>query len=374
MNLIEDTWTRRSVIWLSGVRRAGKTYLCHSLGDVDYFDCELPRTRQALGDPQAFLDDHKGRRVVIDEIHRLDRPSELLKIAADYYPNTKVIATGSSTLGASAKFKDTLAGRKSEIWLTPMILADLDDFGQTDLAYRFLRGGLPPFFLDPELPEREFQEWVDAYWAKDIQQLFRLERRQSFAKFAELLMVHSGGIFEATRYATACEVSRGTISNYLAVMEATFLAHVIRPFSSHRPSEIVLAPKVYSFDTGFVCYHRGITDLRNEDFGMLWEHFVLNELQARLQTRDIHYWRDKRGHEVDFVLARRNRPPTAIECKWTAGSFDPTSLRAFRRHYPEGESFVVAHDTPDAYSRDYDGIKVRFVDLPTLIEAVSRVG
>jgi len=30
--------------------------------------------------------------------------------------------------------------------------------------------------------------WLDAYWSKDIQTLFRLERRASFQKFFELLL------------------------------------------------------------------------------------------------------------------------------------------------------------------------------------------
>ena len=47
-----------------------------------------------------------------------------------------------------------------------MIESDLADFGNQDLAHRLLRGGLPPFFLAAELPERDFQEWLDAYWAK----------------------------------------------------------------------------------------------------------------------------------------------------------------------------------------------------------------
>jgi predicted AAA+ superfamily ATPase len=189
-----------------------------------------------MEDHQAFLEDRKGSRVVLDEVHRLDNPSELLKIAADHYPDVRILATGSSTLGSSAKFRDTLAGRKAELWLTPMIGADLVDFAQTDLEHRFLHGGLPPFFLENDLPEREFQEWMDAYWAKDIQELFRLERRYSFQKFAELLMTQSGGVFEATRFARPCEVSRTTISNYLAVLEATFVVHVLRPFSTHRPN------------------------------------------------------------------------------------------------------------------------------------------
>jgi predicted AAA+ superfamily ATPase len=168
-------------------------FLTQSLGDVEYFDCELPRVRRMIDDPEGFLQDNRGRRIVLDEIHRLERPSEILKIAADHFPDTRILATGSSTLGASAKFRDTLAGRKEELWLTPMTTDDLEDFGGTDLHHRLLHGGLPPFFLAKVLPEKDFQEWMDAYWAKDIQELFRLERRQSLKKFAELLMAQSGG-------------------------------------------------------------------------------------------------------------------------------------------------------------------------------------
>ena len=166
----------------------------------------------------------------------------------DYYFGRRIIATGSSTLSASSKFRDTLAGRKQDIWLTPMCLPDLADAKQPNFKHRFLRGGLPPFFLVEEVEERDFQEWIDAYWAKDIQELFRLERRDSFQKFSELVLAQSGGIFEATRLAGPCEVSRPTITNYLRVLEATFVAHIVRPFSTRKPTEIVSAPKVYGFD------------------------------------------------------------------------------------------------------------------------------
>ena len=125
LNKIAEGLQKRSVLWLSGVRRVGKTVLCKSLPNIEYFDCELPRVRKMMEDPQSFLDDLKGRTVVMDEVHRLANPSEVLKIAADHFPETKIVATGSSTLGASAKFKDTLSGRKYELWLTPMITEDL---------------------------------------------------------------------------------------------------------------------------------------------------------------------------------------------------------------------------------------------------------
>jgi len=372
IDLIEQAWRKRSIVWLAGVRRVGKTYLCRSLPETEYFDCELPRIRRMMQDPEGFLDDLRDKRIVLDEIHRLDNPSELLKIAADHYPDTRIIATGSSTLSASIKFKDTLAGRKRDLWLTPMCLRDLTDAKHTNLRHRLLRGGLPRFFLAEEMEERDFQEWMDAYWAKDIQELFRLERRDSFQKFTELILTQSGGIFEANKFAGPCAVSRPTIANYLRTLEATFVAHVIRPFSSRRPTEIVSAPKVYGFDTGFVCYCRGWQELRKEDLGILWEHFVLNEIMARLQTREIGYWRDKRGHEIDFVLAGRRKNPLAIECKWSADKFDPVNLEAFRRQHPAGDNVVLAEDVKQPFSRNYGTLKVRFEGLGPFIDGLVQ--
>ncbi len=370
--LLEKAWKRRSVLWLHGVRRAGKTVLCQSLPHVEYFDCELPSTRRMMGDPESFLDGLRGKRAVLDEIHRLDNPSELLKIAADHYRDVHLIATGSSTLGASRRFRDTLTGRKHDVWLTPMCLADLADAKIMNLEHRLLRGGLPSFLLEREVEEREFQEWMDSYWAKDIQEMFRLERRDSFQKLNEMVLAQSGGIFEATRFAGPCEVSRNTVANYLRVLEATFVAHVIRPFSARKQSEIVSAPKVYGFDTGFVCLYRGWRELRKDDLGNLWEHFVLNEIMARTQARDVYYWRDKRGHEIDFVLVARGGNPTAIECKWSANGFDSANLEAFRKHHPLGENVVLAADVKAPYGRNYGSLKVRFELLEPFASRLAK--
>ena len=60
------------------MRRAGKTVLSKSLSRIEYFDCELPRIRRMMDDPEAFLNDQNGKRIVLDEIHRLKEPSQLL--------------------------------------------------------------------------------------------------------------------------------------------------------------------------------------------------------------------------------------------------------------------------------------------------------
>lgn len=368
---IESAWKSRSIIWLTGVRRTGKTCLAQSLENVLYFDCELPSVRRMLEDPETFLDQHKGKRIVLDEIHRLQNPSELLKIGADHFPTVKIIATGSSTLGASAKFKDTLTGRKTVVHLTPMILEDVRSFLLKDISKRLLNGGLPPFSVQEKLSGHEVQEWVESYWAKDIQELFRVERRSSFMKFFELLMVQSSGIFDATRFSRDCGISHTSIHNYLAIFEETYVATVVRPYSTHKQTEIVAAPKVYGFDTGFVGCYKEWTALNDDNKGILWEHLVLNEIGARLPAKKVLYWRDKQHHEIDFVI-KSKETVIAIECKWKADAFDPGNMLIFRNRYPRGLNFVITTDTHAHYRRKFKNVTMEFVGLSDAIERLSE--
>ena len=73
--------------------------------------------------------------------------------------------------------------------------------------------------------------------------------------------------------------------------------------------------RLYAFDTGFVSHARGWNPLRPDDCGLLWEHLVLEHLQAFLPGLPLHYWRNKTGREVDFVIVRNRDQVDAIECK-----------------------------------------------------------
>ena len=70
--------------------------------------------------------------------------------------------------------------------------------------------------------------------------------------------------------------------------------------SHHDPMEITNA-RTLRFDTGFVSFVRGWDPLRPEDLGLLWEHLVLEHLQAHSRDFPVRYWRDRNGREVDFT-------------------------------------------------------------------------
>lgn len=370
---IEQAWRERPVLWLTGVRRVGKTTLVRELADTAYFDCELPRVRRQIEeDPEGFFAQARAPRLIFDEVHRVDQPSELLKIAADHFPNLRVLATGSSTLSASYRFRDTLAGRKRQLHLLPVLYRELPAFG-ADLKTRMFHGGLPENLVSETFPEKDFVEWMDAFWARDIQELFRLEKRTAFMRLLELLLVQSGQLCELNSMTSACGASRQTLTNYLNVLEVTGAVTVLRPFSSNPRKEIVSMPKVYGFDTGFVCHTRGWRDLRHEDCGLLWEHLVLDELRVAFGQDALFYWRDKRKREIDFILARRGEAPVAIECKWKLKSARETHFPAFQALYPDARQILVTSDGGEPFmNRKHNRIETGLLHLDKAIDLKTQ--
>lgn len=341
---LQPTDLRRPVVWLSGVRRVGKTTLTRMIPDAVYMNCDLPSVVRALEDPELFLGDRRpGTVLVLDEVHRLDDPSRLLKIAADEYPHLRVLATGSSTLAATRKFRDSLTGRKQTVHLCPVLWEECaETFGVTDLDRRLLHGGLP----EPLLAERKvsefFSEWIDSFYARDILELFGIRSRQGFLALFRLLLRQSGGQIDYNRLAGLSELSRPTVKSHIEAMRAAHAVHLLPPFHGRGRREIVSRPKCYMFDTGFVTFERGWESIRDDDRGLLWEHLVLDTLRSRCPDEDIFYWRDKSRREVDFVVRRGQGRVDVVECKVNPDRLDTTAIETFRGLYPEGENFIVS--------------------------------
>jgi len=127
--------------------------------------------------------------------------------------------------------------------------------------------------------------------------------------------------------------------------------------------------RVYGFDTGFVCHARGWRSLRQEDLGGLWEHLVLDELRAHFEPGEIHYWRNKQKHQLDFVVAQRGCPPVAIECKWKLKAAELGNFQSFRKLYPDAKLVIIATDgARPRHNRNNDTIEAGLGHLPAAVE------
>ena len=344
LNRIQQAWNKRSIVWLSGVRRVGKTTMTRMLPDAVYMNCDLPSTLRALDDPELFLDSQaQGCVLIFDEVHHLDDPSRLLKIAADEYPQLKVLATGSSTLAATRKFRDSLTGRKQAIHLCPVLWEECaEPFGVSDLDCRLLHGGLPEMLLAERKDPEFFNEWIDSFYARDILELFGIRNRQGFLMLFRLLLRQSGGQLDYSQLANLSELSRPTVKTHIEAMQIAHAVHLLRPFHGGGKREIVSRPKCYAFDTGFVTFEKGWDSIRDDDRGLLWEHLVLDELRTRFQDEDIFYWQDKSRREVDYVIRHGRNRVDVVECKINPDKLNVAPINAFRELYPQGDNYIVS--------------------------------
>lgn len=360
LDRIAREWQERSVVWLSGVRRTGKSTLIEALpGQTLLLDCDDPAVESRVKDPMRFFRSVKADTVAFDEIHQLKDPARLLKIGADRFPKLKILATGSSTLWATRKFSDSLTDRKRTVHLPPVLWSELPLF-DASIEKRLYRGGLPgPLLQEGEAKDRAFyREWLDSFFARDVQRLFAFRDFEKFNSVFEYVLRTSGGQFEITKAASTLGLGRATVDAHLDALRIMLAATLVRPFHGGGVKELTKMPKIYAFDTGFVSFARAWSPLRPADYGLLWEHVVLEQLQGFRPDATIQYWRDAEGREIDFVIPGNRGAVDAIECKWSVDDFEAKTLRLFRSYYPKGRNFLITPQLGESYTKAYGDLEV----------------
>ncbi len=362
---IEQAWQKRPVVWLSGVRRVGKTTLSKMFTTATYMNCDLPSVVRRLSDPESFYDSlDKQTTIVFDEVHRVKNPSMLLKIAADNYPHLKTLATGSSTLSATQKFRDSLTGRKIMIYLPPVLWDECQDvFSVKNLDHRLLYGGLPEPLLAAKKDAAFFSEWIDSFYARDIQELFGIRNRIGFIKLLHLLLRQSSGLIDYSNLAKLSDLSRPTVKAHIEAMTTAHAIYLLPPFFGGSRREIIRRPKCYAFDTGFVTFIKGWDSIREDDRGLLWEHLVLDAVRTAVHDANLFYWRDKSGREIDFIIKGANQRIHTLECKMNPDDFNPKSLSHFRSLYPNGNNYVACPYITTSYKHRFKELIVNFCSI-----------
>ncbi len=98
---------------------------------------------------------------------------------------------------------------------------------------------------------------------------------------------------------------------------------IVPPFYENLGKRLVKSPKVYFADSGLACHLLGIdapAELAKSPFlAALFEGFIASEIvKAQLHAggrRELYYFRDEQGLEVDFMGPGRGGGLTLVECK-----------------------------------------------------------
>ncbi|MGD9591134.1 MAG: ATP-binding protein [Candidatus Berkiella sp.] len=330
------------VVAIIGARQCGKTTLSKLLKpDWTYIDLEKPSDFNRIErDPEFFFQQYP-KHVIIDEAQLSPKIFEVLRSVIDESRKTtgRFILTSSSSPELLKKISETLAGRIAtielgtfkanelkgqplsafyEIFQKPITSQALENLPKPSLTLEDIRdawinGGYP----EPNLKKSHefFLQWMENYEAtyiyRDIARLYPKLNKTAYQRFLTMLCKLSGTILNKSEIARALEVSEGSIREYFAIAEGTFLWRSVSSYENSVSKSIVKMPKGYVRDSGLLHTLLNITSesaLYNDPIvGNSFESFVIEEiikgLQATMLTHwSYHYYRTRSGAEVDLIL------------------------------------------------------------------------
>jgi predicted AAA+ superfamily ATPase len=304
---------------VTGPRRAGKTTLLRRLfPKARYVLLEDPDIQGRIrNDPRTFLEELHPP-VIFDEIQNAPELLNYVRTLVDAVPRRmgQWLFTGSQEAPLMKGISESMAGRAAILQLLPF---SVSEYPKANL----LHGGFPEVVARPKSRGLWFASYLQTYLERDVRAITNVRDLVTFRRFLALLASRHGQILNKTDLAAPLGVSVTTVSEWLQILEVTNQIIVVPPYFENLGKRLIKSPKIYWGDPGLACYLLGIAseaELRRSPFlGRLFEGFVAAEIlksQANRGLRkELYYFRDQQGLEVDFLAPRPNSGVWLIECK-----------------------------------------------------------
>jgi len=245
----------------------------------------------------------KGRPVIIDEIQKLpillDEIHDLIESEGLIF-----ILTGSSPRKLKRGEANLLGGRARMKQLYPLTYKELTDF---DLIRALNYGTIPSIYLSDE-PEEDLFAYCGVYLQEEIQAEGISRKIVNFSRFLRSAATMNGQELNFENIAGDLNLPARTVREYFLILSDTLVGNIIEPFKKTVKRKAVSRSKFYFFDIGVanILANRFQIKAGSALFGAAFEHLVLNEITAWLSytgdRRTVTFWRDRQGHEVDFII------------------------------------------------------------------------
>jgi predicted AAA+ superfamily ATPase len=304
---------------LTGPRRAGKTYLLqHEVPGASYHLLEDPATVARLrADPAGFLDEVK-LPAILDEVQNVPEVFAHVRARIDREPRRvgRWILTGSQDSALMRGVTESMAGRAAVLQLLPLATTESP-------RVTLLRGGFPEVVARPRAASLWFSSYVQTYLERDVRAVTQVHDLATFRRFFALVASRHGQVLNKTDLAAPLGMSVPSVGRWLDILETTQQILVVPPYFENLGKRLIKAPKIYLTDSGLACHLLGVESeaelARSPFLGALFEGWIAAEI-VKAQTgaggrRELYYFRDQQGLEVDFVVPGRSGAQVLIEAK-----------------------------------------------------------
>ncbi len=304
---------------VTGPRRAGKTTLLRKLfPKARYILLEDPDVQARVrSDPRAFLEELRPP-VVFDEIQNTPELLDYVRTVIDVGPRCmgQWLFTGSQEAPLMRGISESMAGRAAILQLLPFSLAETEKVS-------LLHGGFPEVLARPGARSLWFSSYLQTYLERDVRTITNIRDLATFRRFLALVASRHGQILNKTDLAAPLGVTVPTIGDWLHILEVTGQIILVPPYFENFGKRLIKSPKLYLGDSGLACYLLGLTssaELERSPFlGAVFEGFIAAEI-LKSQTnqgkrRELYYFRDQQGLEVDFLIPRTDAKLWLVEAK-----------------------------------------------------------
>jgi predicted AAA+ superfamily ATPase len=323
---IKEAVQSRPVVLLTGIRQAGKSSLLQKLlSDAEYITLDrMLIAEEAEENPSVFLSRFK-KQVIIDEIQYVPTLFRDLKIKVDENRNIKGkwILTGSQQFILMQHASESLAGRIRILNLGTLSATELNRTSllrnRMDLLWK---GGFPELWAENLNPKEFYEDYIQTYLERDLRQILNVTNLRDFRRFLSSLAIRTGQLMNYSEIAKEAGLAVNTIKAWVSALETSGIIILLPPYYHNLGKRLIKAPKLYFCDNGLITSLLNIASLEALEhsiyMGNIWENFVFSEYlkEGFIAGKDIFYFRDSNGIEIDFVVEKEGET-YLIEAKYT---------------------------------------------------------
>lgn len=335
-----------------GPRQVGKTslakYIANQLSHQSlYIDLEIPEERAVLSEPTLFLEQHRDKTIILDEVQRLPDLFPVLRglIDRDRRPG-RFLLLGSASPELIRDTSESLAGRVAYFELQP--------FSHNEIAavssYRehWLRGGFPESILAEN--DRRSAQWrqnfIQTYLERDLPLLGLQADPIVIGKLWTMVAHNHAQLLNMEALSNSLGLASNTVRRYLDFLESAYLIRRVQPFYTNIGKRLVKTPKIYVRDSGILHTLLGIPDFdrlqRHLSLGASWEGYVLQEIAGMLLPGDaLYFYRTSAGTEADAVIVRGGEPKMLLAIKHSATPVPSKGFYIAQKDLNTSKNYVV---------------------------------
>ena len=363
----------RQMAFVSGPRQVGKTSACRELA-TDYVNWDDQDARARILKGPAEVATFAGLQklsaephiLAFDEIHRYARWKTFLKGFFDVYGEAaKVLVTGSSRLDLFKRGGDSLMGRYFLYRMHPFSVAELISpalrtdaispprpLAETEWAALWTYGGFPePFVRRDARFSRRWQTLRQSQLLReDVRELTRIQEIDQLVALATILGARSSQQMVYASLAKEVRVSENTARTWIGVLSSLHLGFLVKPWHRTVAAAIRKEPKWFLRDWSQI----GDVGQRAETFvGCHLLKAVEGWTDSGFGQFELFYIRDKQRREVDFLVAKDQKPWFLVEVKQSDTSLSP-ALGYMQSQIKAKHAFQVVVDEPYVHRNCFD--------------------